>query len=239
VIARLRGAVLGVRVALVGALAGGLAAALAGGMVLSGCGSSSSGLANQPARQILQQSVKALTRSKSFYVTGDGANGLTKLSVALRLFSNGSFYGTLDDGGTRIEIVGVAGQIYIEAPVAFWEKGGLTSSFANQLNGKYAKLPASESGSLDEFTYAKVASQLSNQKGQVTDGGTKSVDGQQVIDVLLRNGTTTGHVYVAASGTPYPVELDDLGGGGAVELSQWNHGTAPKAPTDIVLLPSS
>ncbi len=181
-----------------------------------------------------------MERSQSFYAIGHGPSGSTELSAALHLFNNGSFTGTIDDGGTTLDVVGIAAEMYVQAPAAFWLKGGLSSSVANELSGRYAELPMSASGNLDSYNYAKVAAQLADASGQISNDGSKSVDGRPTIQLALRNGSVTAYVYVAATGTPYPVEIVNLGGnGGTLMLEQWNQGSAPTAPANAVALPNT
>jgi hypothetical protein len=124
-------------------------------------------------------------------------------------------------------------------PACVLEKASVSVSLADQLTGKYAKCPTSTSGGIDEFSYSEIAHVLGDPgKGTYTNKGFTTVDGQSVVNLQYSGTSITGHVYVAASGTPYPVLLDHLNGSGSVTLSGWDEGSAPKTPKNIVKIPT-
>lgn len=207
------------------------------GAALSGCGSSGNALAAEPASQVLKATVKAFDSSTSFHLSASGSSDSETFSFSLELFHDGDASGTIDDAGTTIKLIAIGGFVYLEAPTAFWEHGSVPASIVRELNGKYAKLPQSASGSVDQFTYSVLAAKLADPgKGTLADKGTATVDGQRVVDLEYAG---TGHIYVADSGPPFPVAIDDLNGSGSVNLSAWNQGSPPKVPTNEVTLPDS
>jgi hypothetical protein len=210
------------------------------GVVLAGCGSSGSALAGEPASQVLKSTVKAFDGSTSFHLAASGSANSETFSFSLDLFHNGDASGTIDDAGTTIKLVAVGGYVYLEAPTTFWEHGSVPASIVQELNGKYAKLPKSASGSVDQFSYSVVADKLSNPgTGALTNQGTTMLDGQSVVNLQYVGTSGTGHIYVDASGTPFPVAIEHLNGSGDVILSGWNQGSPPKAPANEITLPDS
>jgi hypothetical protein len=217
-----------------------MAFAVLPGAAVSGCGSSGSGLAAEPASQVLRATVKAFDSSTSFHLSASAASNSQTFRFSLELFRNGDAAGTIDDAGTPIKLIAVGGFVYIEAPTAFWEHGSVPMSTVTQLDGKYAKLPQSASGSIDQFTYSVIAGRLSDPgRGALTNKGTTTIDGQSVVKLQFTATSGTGQIYVAASGSPFPVDLDNLGGNGNVAMSGWDRGSPPAPPTNEITLPDS
>lgn len=209
-------------------------------LALGACSSSGpTDLATEPASQVLKAAVKALDASSSFHIVGTGSSGGKVLSVSLQLYRNSDVAGTIDEAGTPVRIVVVGGYTYLLAPEAFWQNGGVAPAIARQLDGKYAKLPEAATGTIDEFSYAKLAQQLTDLgKGNMSNAGPSTLDGVSVVGIDYGSGTTAGHLFVAASGTSYPVELEHTDSEGTATFSRWNQGSPPTAPANSVAIAS-
>lgn len=71
--------------------------------------------------------------------------------------------------------------------------------------------------------------QLKKLGGKVTSKGATTYEGQSV--VALEGGAANGTLYVANSGTPYPVALVKTGSsGGAITFGSWNASVTLAAP---------
>jgi hypothetical protein len=212
----------------------------ASSVALGGCGSSGSRhLATEPASQVVKAAVKALDGSSSFHIVGTGSSGGKVLSVSLQLYRNSDVAGTIDEAGTSVRIVVVGNYTYLLAPEAFWQNGGVAPAIARQLDGRYAKLPEAATGTIDEFSYAKLAQQLTDLgNGTMSNAGIVMLDGTGVVKIDFGSGTTAGQLFVAASGTSYPVELEHSHSEGTATFSRWNQGSPPTAPTNSVTIAS-
>jgi hypothetical protein len=216
-------------------------AAIAGG--LAACGSSGNGVASKTGPQILQAAAAALKSSKSFYASGSGTSGSQTLTLALHIFSNGDFNGTITDSGQKLNVVVVSPSAYIEATVAYWESNNVPASFAKTLENKYVKVPLAKMG-FDSLTYSTLAKQIVDPgPGKVVTGSTSTFAGQSVVAVNYigtgKNKGQSGTLYVATSGKAYPVQFRNFGGsGGTVTISDWNAASPPVPPTNVVNSPT-
>jgi hypothetical protein len=134
----------------------------------------------------------------------------------------------------------------MRASSAFWKHfaqqkgGGAAASFAATLFGdKWLKFPAKnhQFQALTSPTKANsIFKSLTSNHGKLENQGEKTYKGQSV--VAITDTTKGGTLYVAATGTPYPVALTKAGGktGGAIKFGDWNQPvtlTAPKGALDL------
>ena len=71
---------------------------------------------------------------------------------------------------------------------------------------------------------------LSTSHGKLANHGEKTYKGQSAVAIV--DTTKGGTLYVAASGTPYPVALVKTGkSAGSIEFSDWNQPVTLTAPT--------
>ena len=106
--------------------------------------------------------------------------------------------------------------------------------FAN----KWLKVPTNDAkfGSFADLTNANSFFKMLNKHGKLANKGETTYKGQSV--VAIDDTTQGGTLYVAASGTPYPVALVKNKGSraGAVSFDNWNQSvtlTPPKGALDF------
>jgi len=69
--------------------------------------------------------------------------------------------------------------------------------------------------------------------GKLTHAGTKTINGQPAVGVS--DATKGGTLYVASTGTAYPIEIVKAGtNGGAITFDAWNKPVTLTAPTNAV-----
>jgi hypothetical protein len=101
-------------------------------------------------------------------------------------------------------------------------------------------MASARTGELASFTpltsLVTLMKQTLNSHGTLTTSGTTTIHGRPVVKIV--DTSEGGTLYVAATGTPYPVELTGESTG-TIDFDRWNHTvglTAPKNPIDYAKL---
>jgi hypothetical protein len=216
-------------------------ALLALGLLLAGCGGSSSssgnGVEGKSPTQILQASKEAASKASSVHIKGTIDSEGKPVSLDMQLLAGKGGKGTISQEGFTIKLVQVSGAVYINGSGAFYEHVGGAAA-AQLLQGKWLKAPAKsgELASLAELTnLSKLIDTALADHGTLAKGSTTTIEGQKAI--ALNDTTKGGTLYVATAGTPYPLQITKAGKEtGKVVLSRWNQPvtlTAPAGAIDI------
>jgi hypothetical protein len=215
-------------------------------LLLSGCGGSSSsgnGVAAKTPAQILQATKTAASQAASVHITGSIVSGGKPISLNMELVAGKGGKGTIAQEGFSIDLIQVGGNVYIDGSDAFYKHvAGATA--AQLLDGKWLKAPA-ESGelaSLSQLTnLGKLIDSALASHGTLSKGAQETIAGQKAIG--LEDKTKGGTLFVATTGSPYPIEILKRGtDGGKVTFDRWNKPvtlTAPANSIDISKLQSS
>lgn len=215
---------------------------LAGG-VLAACGgsgggksSTSNGEASKPAAQVLTDATRAATQASSFHVSGHVASNGTTVTLDLAIAKGKGAKGSMSAGGASFQLVEVGTTIYIKGSDAFYKQFGGAAA-AQLLHGKWLKGSAStgQLASLATMTNPQALfQQVTKNHGKLVNGGETTYAGQKV--VKIKKAATGDTLYVAATGTPYPVAL--VGGkgneGNVVTLDRWNESVSISAPSGAI-----
>lgn len=212
---------------------------------LSACGGSSSGSASGNGVQskspeaIVSAAAQALQGVRSVHVFGSTTTSGKPIKLNLLLVSGKGGRGEITQNGLSFQIISTPGQVYINGSDGFWRHFG--GNAAVQLfHGKWLKAPATgELESVAQLTnlqqlFAKLlASHGTLKKGQAT-----TVNGQKAIAV--EDTTHGGTLYVATTGSAYPIEVSNTGSeGGTLTFDRYNEPvslTPPPNPVDITQL---
>jgi hypothetical protein len=212
------------------------------GLALSAAACSSGGsnagsgdVASQTPDQIISAAKGALSSASSVRLTGHVDQGSSTGTFDLTTFRNGNFAGHIAINGYTVRLVRIGDTDYLNAPAAFYESQGTPAAAAQSLGGKWVDGTDSQVGFGNDFTLQSLSSEITKPTPPVTKGATGTVNGQSAVPLHSPKGT----LWVAASGTPYPVELVKTGStGGVVQFSAWNQGSPPTAPSGAVSLNS-
>lgn len=224
----------------------GIALALA--LVAAGCGGSGSsstttasdnGMASKPAPQVLAATVKAAESASSLHMQGNVSSGKQPVGIDLSIAKDQGATGSMTINGKKVDLIIVGGSGYMKGDAAFWQQFGGTAGamIAQLLQGKWLKFPVNNSQfhPIIAFSSAKaIFGQLKSGAGsQLTNDGATTYKGQSA--VALNGGAKNGTLYVAATGTPYPVALVKTGSdGGTITFSAWNEPVTLTAPTNVL-----
>jgi hypothetical protein len=224
-------------------LLAGVIAALAAG----GCGGSSqsksNGVAQKSPREALAAAQAAVVSATSVRIVGSGTKGGAPFSLNLRLATGKGAEGQIAEGGLSFRLIQIGDTLYINGSPAFYRHFGGQAA-AQLFQGKWLKAPVStpEFTSISSLTDLRTLTRsLLNTSGSLRSAGTNTIGGQKV--AAIEDPAQGGTLYVAATGKPYPLELEHTGSeAGRITFSDWNAPvslTAPAGAIDITQLHSA
>ncbi len=168
------------------------------------------GLEAASADEILAASRDALLRARSLRARGDVVSGGTTYRVDLRMVRGTGAAGTVAVDGKGLRLVRIGSTAYVRFDPAFLRAATNSEDSVRLLAGSYLKVTARTSTAFAPFAAFTDASQTFGPAlapaGTVTKGKVSTLRGRRVIDLLV-DGGRGGHVFVALTGTPYPVRI--------------------------------
>jgi hypothetical protein len=206
--------------------------------VLAGCANSSSsanGVASETPAQIVTAARSAAASAATVHVAGSIVRAGKPISLDMELVAGKGGSGRVTLGGLSLELIGLDRAIYINGSTAFYGHF-VGAAAAPLLQGRWLK------GSAERGALASLASLTDLRKligGTLADHGTLSraatttVGGQPAVGVADLAGSAT--LYVASTGTPYPLELVKGGAGaGKIVFDRWNQPVSLAAPANAI-----
>jgi hypothetical protein len=209
--------------------------------VLAGCGGSgakSNGEASKPPLQVARDAIAAANTAKGVRVSGTIANGKDHLVIDFRIVQGTGGVGTITEQGLSFQFVRIGDKAYIKGSDAFYRKF-VGANAAALLHDKWLESDAKK-GALSSLTGLTDTAQLIHQglatHGKLRNAGETTYKGQRV--VAIEDTTRHGTLYIAATGSPYPVAIVNNGPSdpGTVTFDDWNKTvsvTAPKGAIDL------
>jgi hypothetical protein len=210
--------------------------------LLAACGSSSSGASSngetrKTGLQVAKDAAAAINSSGAVHLSGSvpDAAANTPESVDMQLQTEGTS-GSFAASGVTVNITRVNGITYVKAPASFYVSGGITAANAEKVANRWLKLP-SDSSLNKSYRFADLVTSFTTQEsgtiiGKVTQG---QVNGQKVVIVAETDGSK---LYVAATGTPYPLRetgpIKNAGTKSVLTLSGFGKHTALSPPQGAV-----
>jgi hypothetical protein len=191
--------------------------------LLGGCGGSSAnrGLAAKSPVQILAATKAAAEGAATVHVVGSFLSAGKPLSIDMELLRERGGRGRITLEGLDIELIRVDRILYIDGSAAFYRRLAGPAA-ARLLQGKWLKVPAS-AGNFSSFAsltdLGRLLDTTLEAHGQLARGTTGTVDGQRAL--ALRDVSTGGTLSVAATGSPYPLQIVRRGGG-RITFDRWN-----------------
>ena len=209
----------------------------------AGCGASSDPVASRSPAAILAAARSAAESASAVRVQSavyDGRRSKTpSLTLELQLASGGG-RAVLSLLGRESEAIRVGNALYVKGGAAFYRRlARLTGR--HLAPGTWVKAPVNgsqlaESAALTEPT-GELAVLLHNPTISLTRGTTTVLDGQKAIELKEKGKLYTGAIYIAATGTPYPLLIVKHGQEtGRTTFTGWNQPVSLTAPTNAVEL---
>jgi len=211
-------------------------------LAAAGCRGSSSrsnGEASKPAQQVLADAVHAAKGATSFHVSAHvhfqdtGA----PFSFDMTLVKGKGGTASFGSGPQKVDSLVIGTDAYLKADADFWKNGVvLGAAIAQKYAGRWVKVPPTDSRFIDYVNFAdsgqSFASLTSSQGAITNNNGTTTYKGQRVVEI---DGPKLGTVYVAATGTAYPVAIVHAGArGGTITFDRWNRSVTLAAPADAI-----
>jgi hypothetical protein len=211
-------------------------------VLLAGCGggkktAKKNGEASKPPNRVLADAKAAATSASSAHVSGNIVSSGTAVSLDLVLERGKGAKGSISTGGLKFDLVRIGDTAYIHGSDAFYQH--YAGAYAQLLHGKWLKVSTSQAqfGSLVPLTsIGAIFAEVGSHHGKLANKGNTTYKGQQVVEI--RDTSDGSKLYVAATGTPYPVAI--VGArkhqSGAIAFDDWNASvglTAPKNAVDI------
>jgi hypothetical protein len=207
--------------------------------VLAGCGGSSSssgnGVADKSPTEIVAATKAAADSANSVHVSGSLVSGGTPITLDMDLIAGKGGRGQLSENGLSFELIAIGGTVYIKGSSAFYKHIGGKAA-AQLLEGKWLKAAATSSNfaSIGQLTNLRqLIDQTLNEHGALAKGSTTTINAQKVVGVT--DESKGGTLYVAATGTPYPVQVSKSGSGsGTIAFGRWNEAVTLAAPANAI-----
>ncbi len=213
-------------------------AALLTVVLLAGCGGSSSsgnGVASKTPNQILEATKAAAAKAQSVHIAGSIVSEGKPISLDMELVAGKGGKGKISQEGFSIDLIQVNGAVYINGSAAFYRHVGGAAA-AQLLQGKWLKAPANsgELASLSSLTnLGKLIETALASHGTLTKGSETTINGQKAIGITDKS--KGGTLYVATTGTAYPIEISkDGSSGGKVVFDKWNQSVTLTAPANAI-----
>jgi hypothetical protein len=214
-----------------------LAAALLTAALLAGCGSSSSSneLASKSPEQIVAAAKTAAQGAASVHVAGSIISENKPISLDMELAAGKGAKGHIALEGLGIDVIALEHAFYLNGSAAFYRHiAGPTA--AQLLQGKWLKAPtgSGEFASLAQLTnLADLLNSALTNHGPLKSAGTTTISGQKAVAVT--DTSKGGTLYVAATGTPYPLRISKTGSNaGRITFDRWNQPVTITAPPNAI-----
>jgi hypothetical protein len=182
-------------------------------LLLTACGGN--GEADKPATQVLSDASQALKSATSFHlaVLAEGGGQSGRVEIGADVVSPSTVSGTIKQGGVTGHFVFAGGRVYLQGRQFLTALAGAQT--AETIGDRWVIAPSSAatSGIGQIADMQKFATCLVENHGTLSKSS-GSVNGQDAVvltDKADRPGTQPGKLYVAASGTAYPLKLEITG----------------------------
>jgi hypothetical protein len=189
--------------------------------------------ADKAALVILRDARKAAHDARSVHVTGSSRNS-NVTALDLQLADGRGGRGTATVSGLSFSIIRDGRFTYLRGDAGFTRH--FAGSAASLVGRRWFRVPAGRAQfkSFDDLTNMRVLlnTLLAPSSRTLAKLGLSTVDGVRVIGLQDRGH---GVLYVAAAGTPYPVEIvSSPAGSGKLVFGRWNRPVALRPPPGAV-----
>lgn len=213
-----------------------LAAALLSA-TLVGCGGSSpsgNGVASKTPARIVALAKSAALGAASVHVAGSIVSEGKPISLDMDLVAQTGGRGRITLDGLSLRLVDVDRAVYVKGNAAFYRRFAGASA-ARVLQGRWLK--GGEGGALASLASLANLGKLLNSTlaghGALSRGAATRVGGRRAIGVTDAAGR--GTLYVATTGTPYPLEIVKRGANaGRVIFERWNQPVTLAVPANAI-----
>lgn len=208
---------------------------LAATLTAFGCGgSTTNSVAAKSPRAIVAAALSAVNGASSVNVSG-GVGDKALIAIDLHFVTGRGCAGHLTvNGRLGVDIVRIGSKMYLKGSAAFW-RDYVDTAAARLVGGKWSMVSASESdtATLASLTDLHKLLDPSAYRGKLTKSTTMTLDGKKAVSV---EGRLRIRLFVAATGKPYPIEINALDALDAdrITFDEWNAPVTLTAPKDAI-----
>jgi hypothetical protein len=201
------------------------------------------GISEMPARTISDKAEAELKAADSVRVRVDTRTEDGRLKVELRINESDDCTGTFGAaGGGKVDIVRIGDEVWMKPDAAYWKTqlpGPSGERAAALFSGRYLYGRSQDdkmlSGTAEMCDLKEITE--TGEKGMedpdLSKGGTGTVEGTPVIDIISKKDEETTTVSVATKGKPYPLKIVMVGGDspGTLYYSEFGKPVEPEKPS--------
>ncbi len=172
----------------------------------------------------------ALIEATSVHLAGNLRSNGTAVGLDVSMNRSGAFTGSIDNEGTRLELVDTGKHVYVKVTSAFLKLSGAEASACQRACGKFVAAPAGLAKSIGgDLTMEKLLGNVRQALPSYVKAGMTTITGQQALVLRGSDGST---LYVAATGTRYLLRAvaPKPDNAGALNFNEWNAVAAITAP---------
>ena len=181
-----------------------------------------------------------MVQAKSFHVLGHDHQGATSISINVSM-SPGRGGGSIEEPGVVMQLVLAKGAVYIKADEKSWLKLTGSQTTAQLVANRWIEAPVTNS---DFSSFAELADSrkfigsLTGQGHISKLAGTTSWDGHTTVVLVDATGSK---LYIADTGAPYMLDVQDQAsaGGGSLRFTDFGTAPMPAVPTNAIKLPGT
>jgi hypothetical protein len=180
-------------------------------IILAGCGGSSEeGITTKPAAAILAASANAARNASSVRVVSKSSVGKTPVGFELQLAGQQGGLARTSLGALSGEAIRVGNTVYVKVGPVLAERLSKATG-TNIPAGSWLQAPTTNpqiaSSALLTKTDGELLFLLRSPTVSITKGPITTVKGQKTIELKTKGKLYTGQIYIAVTGTPYPIEI--------------------------------
>jgi hypothetical protein len=196
------------------------------------------GISGKSPDQILASAITAGEHARSVHIVGNVIDGGQHIGIDAH-FAGTRVDGRIRQSGVAFNLVVVGSKAYVKAGTAFWTKVGGTGGaaaaklFANKWVEGSTKKGGIFAGLTSSFSLKPLLESFRSGHGKLETTGATKIHGQPAIG--LRDTTQGGTLYIATTGQPYPLSIQQSGrNSGLVEFEDWNAPLTIKVPPKFI-----
>ena len=212
--------------------------AAAAAVLLAACGSSTpsgNGLASKTPDQIVAAARAAALSAATVHVSGSMLSSEQPISLDMELVAGKGGKGHIAVNGLSVALIAAETAVYIRGDAALYEKVA-GPVVARALQGRWLKVPPKSPSFAPLNSAASIEGIVGTAlagHGTLVSAPPATVDGVPAVGV--RDSSKGGTLYVAATGTPYPLAIVAPGGqAGRIVFDRWNQPVTLTVPPDPV-----
>lgn len=194
-------------------------------------------MAKLSAADALKRVQAALKKVSSVHVSGHISSQGQAISLDLR-DKAGAGTGTITIGGGEIDVVRSGDDIYLKGDKDALTAFGASSAQASLVAGKWLRQSVSAGGSFSSLAglldSTALFGNVTTPTGTLKTGTTTTVNGHKVFTLIDGSPQGDGTLYVAATGDPLPLRVDQPGSSGGSLDFEYGVPVDVKAPSGAV-----